>query len=121
MYLIETKLERKLMNKPNDVIKTMITQFCGTVDRLVIMLGTKQVIYDDAMIKFDFKMCHKANYCIIRYDYGKDTYEMEFCRFKKEKMEWQTIKIFDDVYCDELTTIFEEFTGLMLNYYPEFI
>lgn len=42
MILIFNKLEGKLMNKPNDVIKTMITQFCGTIDRLVIMLGTKK-------------------------------------------------------------------------------
>lgn len=56
------KKEEKLMNKPNDVIKTMITQFCGNIDRLVMMLGTKQLVYDNAtaIIKFDFKMCRKA-------------------------------------------------------------
>ncbi|WP_150109021.1 hypothetical protein [Cyanobacterium aponinum] len=111
------------MNKPNDVIKTMITQFCGTIDRLVIMLGTKKVIYDNAtaMIKFDFKMCHKATLCSIRYDYGMDTYEMEFYKFNRKGMEWETVKTFDDVYCDQLTEIFEDFTGLILNYRPEFI
>lgn len=33
----------------------------------------------------------------------------------------ETVKTFDDVYCEELTIIFEDFTGLMLNYRPEFI
>ncbi len=110
------------MNQPNEVIKTMILQFCGTVSRLRTMLGTKQVSYDNAtnMIKFDFKMCKKANYCVIRYDCGMDTYEMDFCRFNRQKMEWETIENFTDVYCDQLTEIFEDFTGLILNYKPQF-
>ncbi|MBL1208281.1 hypothetical protein [Geminocystis sp. GBBB08] len=117
------KKEEKLINKPNDVIKTMITQFCGTIDRLVIMLGTKQIVYDNAtaMIKFDFKTCRKATLCSIRYDYGMDTYEMEFYKFNRKAMEWETVKTFDNVYCEELTIIFEDFTGLILNYRPEFI
>lgn len=114
--------EEKLMNKPSDVIKTMITQFCGTIDRLIIMLGTKQILYDNAtaMIKFDFKTCRKATLCSMNYDYEMDTYAMKFYKFARKTMEWETVKTFDNIYCEELTRIFEDFTGLILNYRPRF-
>lgn len=111
------------MSEPNQIIKTMITQFCGNISRLVIMLGTKQVLFDNAtnMIKFNFPMRNKANYCVIRYDSAMDTYSLEFCRFNNKSIEWETIESFNDVYCDQLTEIFEDFTGLTLNYNPQFI
>lgn len=58
-----------------------------------------------------------ANRLDIVYNEGKDLYEMRFYRltFSAKKLEVKTneIKHYDDVYCDMLTSIFTEVTGLV--------
>jgi hypothetical protein len=94
------------------------------IGKLGLFLGTKNVYHDQKrnQVGFNFKMCKKASVCNIYYDEGKDLYRMEFRKRKRIQIalgiydyDYETVKVFEDVYCDQLKEIFESFTGLYLS------
>ena len=95
----------------------MIAQFCSNPNRLQMMIGASNFAYNNINDSFQlqFEMCRHANICIIRRCYrSEDTYIMEFR--KTRIFGYKMIKIYEDLYCDQLTRIFEDFTGLYLSF-----
>ena len=99
----------------NQEIKTMIEQFCHSSQRLITMTGAIHLLYDNENNSFSFKfpMCKKANYCKISYNYGKDLYEMSFSKLSSKSI--KTVAEFNNIFAEQLKSIFEDFTGLDLS------
>jgi hypothetical protein len=99
----------------NETIKIMISQFCGTINKLTAMTGATNLSYSNTKDEFyfKFKMCKTANYCRLQYDAGLDLYNMEFNKL------WGTnfkqVKLYEGLYGDQLREVFESFTGLYLK------
>lgn len=105
----------------------------GGYGKLMSMLGAKNFTYSrKGEMTFQFKLCKKASHCRITYLAGKDLYKMEFIKIPKAKREKigdnderayymtitqppKTVETFEDLYADQLKTIFESFTGLKLS------
>lgn len=86
----------------------------GGCNRLKAMVGANSFVYssDDHFISFKFKMCQKMNYIKITLN-DLDTYDLEFGKIWGTS--YKVVKEFDDVYCDQLKSIFESETGLYLS------
>ena len=102
----------------NETIKTMISQFCVTTNRLVAMIGAHDFIYSNKenYFAFKFKLCRKANYCKLIYNEGPDLYTMEFYKAVKSGLvyTYKKVKVIDGLYFDMLRETFEEYTGLYI-------
>jgi hypothetical protein len=94
----------------------MISQFCGSTNALITMLGATNLIYDKKhySFRFKFKMCRKANCCVLTYNEGQDLYEMQFYKMSKTA-DFKRVEMFEGLYCDMLKETFENFTGLVLT------
>lgn len=89
-----------------------LKQLGGGISGLQNMVGAKNFVESENSIQFRFKSCKKANICRIYLDLN-DTYTVEF--YKLSKFECPMVQIYDNVYGDQLTSIFEKFTGLYLS------
>jgi hypothetical protein len=96
-------------------------------NRLKVMTGANHFFKDSNSVGFQFKMCKKANALKITLN-NMDTYDLLFYKIgKKINKEYASIgiKIYDittkdiqnyeNIYCDQLKEIFEQFTGLYLS------
>jgi hypothetical protein len=86
----------------------MIAHFCGDINTLQLMVGASNFAYNNIndSFQFRFKECSYANICIIKRCYrSDDTYIIEF--WKIQWFGFKKIKVYEDVYCDQLTDIFE--------------
>ena len=97
------------------VANTIWQQLGG--QRFSFMTGVKPVCYGEKDNKVYLLMSvgrnkNNINLFEVAYNEGKDTYEVRFIR--KRGIEAHTIARFDDVYCDMLTTIFTQYTGLKM-------
>ena len=93
-----------------------------------VMVGAYDIFHDDNGDSFQFKFKAKApyNWCKIRYVRASDTYKVELKKIgrkldKELSKLWGKRKyslgitkeiIFEDVYFDSLSTLFEDVTGL---------
>lgn len=101
-----------------EIAQTIYQQLGGA--KFGIMVGAKNLgfIRTDEGVAFVCKfMKNKSGMTNLKviYDYGKDLYNMVFysVRFSKKTFETTTKeKRFDGIFCDQLTEIFENFTGL---------
>lgn len=66
-------------------------------------------------VRFTFKMFRKANICSIELDEALDLYNMRFSKFNSKTYTCDIVKSFCGVYADQLTELFENFTGLTLH------
>jgi hypothetical protein len=66
-------------------------------------------------VRFAFKMFRKANICSIELDESLDLYNMKFSKFNRKTYTFDIVKSFSGVYADQLTELFENFTGLTLH------
>lgn len=109
---------------------TIIEQFGG--GRAFFMVGAKRVLRyaSKGAIVFQFMpTCRtKARWCEIKYDAGRDSYKMTFFKLnpiwheveglggKPRRIKIgdtrETIETREDVYCDELQAVFEDYTGI---------
>jgi hypothetical protein len=110
---IEHQEERTL--QMNEIIKTMIAQFCVNPNRLVAMIGANSFVYNNEtnLISFKFKMCKVANVCRLSYMSGVDLYKMEFLKIRG--IDIKEVKTFEEIYAEDLKRFFEEFTGLRIS------
>ena len=101
----------------NDIIETMINQFCVNLSRLKAMTGASNFVYDNNSnsLLVNFKSCRKANTCQLQYNYSTDLYTMHFKKYNNRTCEIKDAKIFTDLYADQLQPIFEDFTGLYIS------
>lgn len=82
------------------------------INTLKAMLGAKVSLCSDGKIAFSFKMCRKANVCRIALN-GNDLYDIEFYRLRKFQEE--KVQVFNDVYAEDMKSLFENFTGLRVS------
>ena len=95
------------------VAQTILNQL-GGINRLKLMVGANKIIYSSDMVKFYFKGSKKANLCKITLT-DSDTYLIQFYKFIPKNLNFNPVKEYNDVYCDQLVKIFEEETGLYLS------
>ncbi|MBR0076260.1 MAG: hypothetical protein IJP96_10960 [Synergistaceae bacterium] len=102
------------------IAETIFQQLGGK--RFVAMTGVHDMHTNgDDLVMSLIRNQSKANRLQIKYNFGSDLYTMRFYRETGGKFnknyEWiehklKEIKTFDEIYFDQLTTIFREFTGL---------
>ena len=95
------------------VSDTILAQL-GGIRKLVAMIGAHNFATEENGIQFTFKGYKKANICHIQLN-SFDTYCLRLFYFKKSTMELKEIEVIQDVYNDQLVTIFQESTGLLLS------
>ena len=102
------------------IADTILQQLGGK--RFIAITGVHDIHTNgDDLVMSLIKNQSKASRLQIKYDFGMDLYIMRFYRetggkFNKNydwiKHEIKEIKTFDEIYFDQLTTIFREFTGI---------
>ena len=100
-------------NIKNQVAETILQQLGGR--RFIAMTGAKKLLASNDSLSFRIgRNATQTNYVKIEYDYGKDLYSMSFSYVANNKGEITTkeLKRLEGVYCDQLTEIFTDFTGL---------
>ena len=99
-----------------EIANTIIQQMGGR--KLCAMVGAKNFTYgaieyngfSQPYMLFQFAMSRKYKYCRVIYNQGADTYIFQLLNSKAEvKFE------LEDVYCDDLVSLFEEKTGLYIH------
>ena len=113
---------RQNMSDDGKEITATTLQQLGNYGKMKAMIGIHSLVCDpDGTLYFDFKVSRKANRCKIHLN-GSDLYDMVFYRRGKPKFvgdEFDTgikeVGKFTDLYNDQLTSTFEEFTGLRLS------
>jgi hypothetical protein len=98
----------------NEITETIVQQL-GGLALLRLMLGTRQVTFNDRGIRFDIHGCSKINCVQIDYDAGMDLYKMKFFHVSGRKASLNLIAEYDDVYADQLCDMIESETGLFLG------
>lgn len=96
-----------------------ILKLIGSQNQLNIMIGAKDFfkgMYGEKQnypgIQFKFKLCKKYNFCQI-YLNQLDLYNLELGKIKK--FEYADKIVFENIYFDNLGSIFSEKTGLALR------
>jgi len=94
-----------------EIAQTIIAQI-GGLGPLKAMTGAKNFINHGDGVSFRFPNRRGPNFVKITLD-GSDTYTILFGSIRKYELTKQ--KTFDGVYCDQLSRIFENETGLYLR------
>ena len=92
------------------IANTIVRQIGGR--RFMAMTGVKKFIMN-SQGGIEFKIGRnksKANHVMINYNFGKDLYDVSFGKIRAGK--YTTLETIEEVYCDMLEDIFEDFTGL---------
>lgn len=92
-----------------ETAKTIFNQING--NRLSAMVGAKNFLADKNSLKFNFKMCKKANICKITLNI-QDLYDVEFFKFSNKTFKCSKTGCFENVFAEDLNRFFENFTGL---------
>ena len=104
-----------MKDNSKEIAETIIQQM-GGIGKLKSMIGAENFSYNtNGELTFKFKMCKKSNCVQIFYDQGTDLYNITFLKINLEKLEIKKIEKFEQIYCDQLIEIFEQFTGLRLS------
>ena len=82
---------------------------------LRLLLGTRQVIFNDHGIHFDIHGCAKINRVQINYDAGMDLYKIKFLHVSGCKASLNLVAEYNDIYADQLCGMIESETGLFLG------
>ena len=98
-------------------IATTICNQLGGQNRLKMMLGASNFSFGtNGELTFRFKMFRPANHLKIALN-SKDLYDLTFYYISSpeaKKQRFDTVKVYNDIYCDQLQEIFQNFTGLTL-------
>ena len=81
------------------------------------MVGANNFLFEgDGTFRFNFKMSRKASLVRITLN-GLDLYDVKFYKKKKQGFIYDYViaQEYNNVYNDQLKTLFEEFTGLYLT------
>lgn len=97
----------------NQTAGRTILQQIGGAGRVWAMLGGKVAIIDNGL-QIDFKGCRKANKVQIKLQ-ADDTYSMTFYKFNRRTFDCPVVGERNGVFAGNLTTQFEQFTGLALR------
>lgn len=91
----------------------MTAKYLGGYGKLSAMIGANAFGFSgDGSLTFKFKMFKGAN--TVKFEVnGKDLYDVTF--YKVGKYDFKEVKAFNDLYFDQLRSVFEKFTGLYLS------
>lgn len=93
------------------VAQTILEQLGG--NKFVVMTGAKNLSGDEDGLNFKIgRNKSSANIVRINYKKGKDLYQVRFLKWNQKSCEMTEVKVFEDVYCEQLKEIFESITGL---------
>lgn len=95
------------------VAQTILNQL-GGIGKLRLMVGMNQAVVSENSVKFSFKGSKKSNMCKITL-LPSDTYLVQFYKFTKKNLSFDTVNEYNDIYSDQLVEIFETSTGLFLS------
>lgn len=98
----------------NEIAATIVQQL-GGIKLLRLMLGTRQVLYNETGICFDMAGCSRVNRIQIKYDKGEDTYQVKFLKYRFVGPALILVAEYTDIYCDQLRDLIESETGLYLR------
>jgi hypothetical protein len=98
----------------NEITETIVQQLGGLV-LLRLLLGTRQVLFNDKGIRFDIHGCKKINQIQIEYDKGVDAYQIKFLHYPQARTDLSLIAHYKEIYCDQLVSLIESETGLYLR------
>jgi hypothetical protein len=101
----------------NKEIATTILQQIGG-NQFKAMTGAYNIFCIEKGLAVAFKGCKTANRLEVKLDEAEDVYTMKFYKFSNRTLELNLVKTFENVYCDELQSIFEDFTGLLCSLRP---
>ena len=91
-----------------EIAATILSQLGG--NRFIAMTGAKNLVSGNGTLGFKIgRNSGKCNHVRITLN-SNDTYKIEFINVRK--MEFKTTSEFNDVYADQLQSIFTEVTGL---------
>jgi len=81
------------------------------------MIGANTMCYDNNKnsFHFSFKMCRKANKCVLTYNSELDLYDMKLYKYNSRTADIKEVKEYSGLYSDQLKPIFEQFTGLHIS------
>lgn len=107
------------------VAETIYNQLGG--GRFTAMTGCKNFVSDNYSLRMSLPRNHsKANRLTIEYNPGTDLYTMRFWRYTSFRINRKTgnfypekivdLKVFDDVYCDQLQETFTGYTRLYTHF-----
>lgn len=94
------------------IAQTILDQF-GGLGRLQIMIGAHYFSDLGNGVSFAFKGVRKANRISVTLD-ADDTYTVEIGKLSRSYKYTVSLKV-SDIYAEQLKTIFEEHTGLLLS------
>lgn len=95
----------------NQIAKTIYQQLGGA--KFSLMTGAKNFCADENSLNFSIgKNSTKCNRIKITYNYGADLYSMTFYSYSPKNLTLKTLKEIDGVFCDQLTELFTQYTGL---------
>lgn len=110
-------------------------------EEILVQLGGRKFVACTGCSKFhtsgdeDFlvmnipRNCSKANRCEIKYNHATDTYDMRFYKHRNASFSQKRyiktgdgwidakdtdLKVYKEVYCDNLRDLFTEYTGLII-------
>ena len=93
------------------VANTILAQLGG--NRFTAMTGAKNFIGGSMFLGFEIgKNSSPANRVTITYSQARDLYSMTFLKAKRGGLDTVELKRFDNVYADQLRSVFTEYTGL---------
>jgi uncharacterized protein YwlG (UPF0340 family) len=100
----------------NQIAKTIVDQL-GGMGLLRLLLGTRQVLFNDQGIRFDIHGCKKINCIKIEYNAGTDLYDVKFLRNNPSayQLGLHAVAEYDEIYADQLRELIESETGLFLG------
>ena len=96
------------------VADTLIAQL-GGAGQLRAMLGTTLMAVDENSVTFNFRMVKKTNRCKVTYNPGLDLYSVDFYLLNARCTSCKLVESFDQVYADQLRSLFESTTGLRMS------
>lgn len=91
------------------IAQTIFNQIGGC--RFKAMVGASHFAHTHNALRFRFKMCNKANVCLITLN-GLDLYDLKFFKCKPTAADSEPVKTYENLYFDQLTDTFEKYTGL---------
>lgn len=100
-----------MSSRNQEIAKTILMQMGGS-NRLNAMIGAKYFAAIENGLSFRFKMSKAANYVKITLN-SLDLYDIEFGKVWGKN--FKIVKTVNDVYDDQLKSIFERTTGLYLS------
>ena len=100
-------------NRAKEISKEIYKQLGG--NKFVVMTGSKikcyETLKDGVALHIGLKRNKsKANLLIVKYNDAIDLYEMKFLKFSMKKG-LESIREFENIYCDQLQELFTEVTG----------